>query len=361
MISIILATTAALSFSKPQTLAGVTLGDDIARVLLEHPNAHRAISGSAQWWSWTGPAGGTITITADDTGVVTRVSFLAGSDRTAKVALPCVGRFAVQDSDSLLNLALQKTPCSAFNGDRYGLPDGSLVEIRFSAPDDGQLIGATWYRRTATNPSPVGGMREVLDYLQPAIANLRGARIYYAATCQTPKSEFPRFVFPPVWLERPFPGSTGLEAVQQIFREDPNVIVSRDSSELPRITIGNPSTAILETKIDALHFDESEQYTPLSVIDKIPTVPQVRNAERSLNVYPFWIIDHILGGPAPGEPHLPNVLRNVTVDQTLDEVARTFGGIVIYGVCSQPGSKQMFRLNFVDRPGSHTDSATGPF
>jgi hypothetical protein len=361
MISIILATIAALSFSKPQTLAGVTLGDNIARILSGHPNAHRSIRGSAQWWSWTGPGTGTITITADDAGVVTRVSFLAGSDRTAKVALPCVGRFAEQDSDSLLNLALQKTPCSAFDGDRYGLPDGSLVEVRFSAPDDGQLVGATWYRRTATNPSPVGGMREVLDYLRPVIANLAGARIYYAATCQTPKSESPRFVFPTVWLERPFRGSKGLEAVQQIFREDPNVIVSRDSSELPRITIGNPSTAILQTKINAIHFDESEQYTPLSAIDEIPTVPQVRNAERSLNVYPSWMIDNILSGPAPGEPHLPNVLRDVTVDQTLDEVARTFRGIVIYGVCSQPGSKQIFRLNFVYKPGSHTDSATGPF
>jgi hypothetical protein len=352
MISIILATIAALpSFSKPQTLAGVTLGDNIARILSEHPEAHRSIRGSAQWWSWTGPGAGTITITTDDAGVVTRVSFLAGSDRTAKVALPCVGRFAEQDSDSLLNLALQKTPCSAFDGDRYRLPDGSLVEVRFSKPDDGQLIGATWYRRTATNPSPVGGMREVLDYVQPAIANLDGARIYYATTCQTPKSESPRFVFPTVWLERPFPGSTGLQAVQQIFREDPNVVVSGDSSALPRITIGNPSTAILETKIDALHFDESEESTPLSAIDKIPTVPQVQAAERTWNVYPSWNIDHILRGPAPGEPHLPNVLRNVTFDQTLDEVARTFGGIVIYGVCSQPGSKQMFRLNFVSKTG----------
>jgi hypothetical protein len=354
MISMVLAAIGALpSFSKTQTLAGVILGDNVAGILAEHPNARRSTRGSAQWWSWSGPGQGTITITADDAGVVTRVSFLAGSDRTAKVALPCVGHFAEQDSDTLLNLALQKTPCSAFDGDRYALPDGSLVEVRFNAPDDGQFIGATWYRRTATNPSPVGNMRDVLDYLQPAIANLDGARIYYAATCQTLKSEFPRFIFPTVWLERPFPGTTGLEAVRQIFREDPNVVVSGDSSELPRITIGNPSTAILQTKISAVYFDESEQYAPLSAIDKIATVREVRAAERTLNVYPSWMIDHILGAPAPGEPRLPNVMRNVTVDQTLNEVARTFRGTVLYGACSQPGREHMFRLNFVHKPGGH--------
>ncbi|MGC2405114.1 MAG: hypothetical protein WA431_01755, partial [Candidatus Cybelea sp.] len=59
------------------------------------------------------------------------------------------------------------------------------------------------------------------------------------------------------------------------------------------------------------------------------------------------IIDHLAGGPVKGAPHLPELMQNVTLDEQLDAVARTFKGIVTYGVCVQPNGKSLFRLGFV--------------
>jgi hypothetical protein len=50
------------------------------------------------------------------------------------------------------------------------------------------------------------------------------------------------------------------------------------------------------------------------------------------------VTDMILVQPAGGLPHLPGVLTDLTVDQALDVVAKTFRVIVLYGFC--PSSAQ---------------------
>jgi hypothetical protein len=40
-------------------------------------------------------------------------------------------------------------------------------------------------------------------------------------------------------------------------------------------------------------------------------------------------------GPDENLPHLPEAISNVTMDQALDLVALTFGGIVEYGTCEK--------------------------
>ena len=114
-----------------------------------------------------------------------------------------------------LELALRKTACSAFSGTTYTLPDRSVVEVRFSAPGDGQLVEAIWYRPSDKNPSPVGHVNAVADYLRPVLKYVGGAaRIYYAGKCQAPEA---------IYLEPPQQGVTGITAVRQVFRDDPSV------------------------------------------------------------------------------------------------------------------------------------------
>jgi len=40
-------------------------------------------------------------------------------------------------------------------------------------------------------------------------------------------------------------------------------------------------------------------------------------------------------------------MKDLTVDQALDAVARTFGGIVIYETCAQQSGKRLVSLDFV--------------
>jgi hypothetical protein len=173
---------------KTSTLAGVTLGSNLTQVLSEYPGAQQSPN-PGQRWVWSRRGGGTVTVTADDIGKITRVDFVANEGQENNIDLPCVAAFPVHGSDASLDLALNKTPCSAFSGATYGLPDRSVVEVRFG-PGGGQLIEAIWYRPSEQNPSPVGHMHAVIHYLRPTLAYVGGvARIYYAAACQAAEKD----------------------------------------------------------------------------------------------------------------------------------------------------------------------------
>jgi hypothetical protein len=330
------------------TLAGVTLGSNLTQVLSEYPGAQRSAN-PGQRWVWSRRRGGTVTVTADDLGNITRVDFVADKGPDNDIDLPCVGAFPVRDSDVNLNLALGKTPCGAFNGAAYALPDRSLVDVRFDGPDNRRLIEATWYRPSDQNPSPVGHMSAVIRYLRPALQYVGGAaRIYYAGECQAPgkdTSDFWQLVFPAVYLQPPRQGATEITAVRQIFRDDPNVTVMQDRDGMLRITIGSVSTAILQTRIQTLALDPIEQYSAPSAVVRIENAPELRTAERRLDVHlKQGMINIIVSGPIPGAPHLPKLMQNVTADEALDSVARTFKGIVTYGICKQPDGKSLFQF-----------------
>ncbi|MGA2759586.1 MAG: hypothetical protein ABSF08_04585 [Candidatus Cybelea sp.] len=267
------------------TLAGVTLGSNLTQVLSEYPGAQRSAN-PGQRWFWRRHGGGTVTVTADDLGNITRVDFVADKGQDNSIDLPCVAAFRVQDSHANLESALNKTACSVFNGATYGLPDRSEVEVRFDGLGDGQLIEAVWYRPSDENPTPVGHMKAVIDYLRLVLPNWGVARIYYAGECQAPgrdsTSGFWQLRFPAVYLEPPQAGATGITAVRQVFRDDPNVAVMQDRSGMLRISIGNVWTEILQTSMPSVTLDPSEQYTALSALDKIAITADTDTKERGL-------------------------------------------------------------------------------
>lgn len=192
-------------------------------------------------------------------------------------------------------------------------------------------------------------MRAVSDYLQQYVGE--AARIYYAGECQAQEKDSTsglwQLLFPVVYLQPPRQGATGITAVRQIFRGDPNVAVMQDRSGMLRITIGSVSTAILQTRIQTLTLNPYAQYSAPSAVVTIGNVPELHTAERRLNAYRnLETIDIIVSGPIPGAPHLPKLMQNVTVDEALDSVVRTFKGIVTYGICRQPDGKNLFHFGY---------------
>lgn len=330
-----------------RSLAGVTLNSNITQVLSEHPEAQGSANARGHWWRWSRREGGTVTVTADDTDQITRVDFQADRGQDGNIDLPCVGAFPVQDSDVDLNAALSKTPCSAFNGADYGVPDRSLVDVRFDGFGGGQLVEATWYRPSAHNPSPVGHMHSIIDYLRPALENVgEVARIYYASECPMKRNELDS-----VWLEPPLQGATGIDAVRQIFRDDPSVTVTQDRSGMVRIVIGSVSSTVLQTRLPSLTLNPFAQYTAASAVDEIAFTADSYAKERRL---PFrlapYLIDHLASGPGAGRPHLPATMQNITIDGALDAVAKTFSGIAVYSECGEPDGKILFRPGFIYMP-----------
>jgi hypothetical protein len=187
--------------------------------------------------------------------------------------------------------------------------------------------------------------RPVLKVLWPVLqtANKAG-RIYFNAIC--PPTENYALAFPRLEMHPPATNASGLAAVRSIFRNKRIVTVVEDTPGIIRIRTGKVPDAILRTRISALSLTPIEQYNPLPAIWAIENAAEVRSAAESLHiVVPIRAINMPVMRPAEGLPHLPGELSNVTMDQALDMVARTWSGIVLYGVCTRPST---YEVSFAD-------------
>lgn len=172
----------------------------------------------------------------------------------------------------------------------------------------------------------------VIDYLRPMLKSVgSAARIYYAGECRPAEfdtSKKLQLLFPTVDLQPPAHGATGADAIRQVFRADGNVRVTQDQSGIVRIAIGNVQTALLQTKLASLTFDSRARYSAAFAMLNIENAPELRAAENTLQINPIPLesID-IIGGPTPGESHLPQSMRGLSAGAALDSIARTFKGI----------------------------------
>lgn len=176
--------------------------------------------------------------------------------------------------------------------------------------------------------------RVVLKYFWPALGyGEKVGRIYYSATCQPNvnlAASFPRLDVRPASN-----GKSGVAAVRDIFREEKNISVKEVDSGIIRVKIGSVPNAVLRARISNLILTPEEQYNYWLAIFKIENAPEVQSAMQELKIgIPPRTVNIGIAQPADGLPHLPDVITNVTMDQALDLVAKTFGGIVIYEFCT---------------------------
>jgi hypothetical protein len=175
----------------------------------------------------------------------------------------------------------------------------------------------------------------LMKYLRPVLKPVGGAaRIYYVGTCYRNGDVS---VFPRLKLQPPSNGAVGLVAVRKIIQNDKRVTVAKDQSGIIRINIGRLPSPILQTKIRSLKLKPEEQYTDLlalQVIEKAKEVDAaVKPGEDAFNKRgggEVVVSSILVQTPTEGFPHLPAVMKNVTLDRALDSVAQTFGDIVTY-------------------------------
>jgi hypothetical protein len=128
-----------------ESLAGVSLGATLAELRSEHPDAEVRRNGAGSRWTWKTPAGGTVTVLADNGERVVKVSFMADRGEADSVDLPCVKIFPVQDSHVNFDAAIDQKTCVPMGSNKYRLNDGSILEVFFGDPGDGQLQLVRWY------------------------------------------------------------------------------------------------------------------------------------------------------------------------------------------------------------------------
>jgi len=224
---------------------------------------------------------------------------------------------------------------------RFGLAFAYLV-----------LVGAA-VNLAAADGAPKGEIESqrnldaVLNFLRPAFTFEGGpARISYATVCIRDGAFLP---FPKLQVRPPSTGETGFNAVREIFRDDKRVKVTQNRSGIVTITVGEPLTDILETRILRLALPPKEQYNaqlkPVSPVD----TEEFRSAERALGIkVPPSVLGYNVVEPTKGLPHLPSSLRNITVDEALDRIARTFHVAILYSSCpAQSNQPRMIMFDSV--------------
>lgn len=198
------------------------------------------------------------------------------------------------------------------------------------AVDPRELAASTGVSRDVSKRNEVA----VLEALRPIIsASNKAIRVYYrASACATNGDDEP-VPFPSVKL-RPAKAKTGVAAVREIFGDDRNVAVTEEPPGTIRVWIGKVTTTILQTKLTSIDLSPFERYNQTMAIAAIQDTKELQGAARALRLMAVADAGGLVAHPAKGLPHLPAVIRDVTVDQALDLVASTFRNVVVFGMCS---------------------------
>lgn len=195
---------------------------------------------------------------------------------------------------------------------------------------------------------------DVLKYLRPALKSAGSGRIYYSTVCSA--NDNTALPFPHVDVGPPSKDKRDLAAVREIFKNKKEVIVTEDLSRMIRISIGKPSSAILQTRIHSLTLTPDQQYNPGLAVIAFETAREVKSAERELGfAHPLTLLDMNVSEPEKGKPHLPTSVKDITLDQALDLIAKTFGGIVMYGTCAHSKGERLYTLDYVGDVGVEDD------
>lgn len=184
----------------------------------------------------------------------------------------------------------------------------------------------------------------VLDSVWPLLESERKvARIYYRAVC--PSEESYPLIFPRVDVTPPTMQPDALERIRSVFIGSQDLVtVTEPETGVIKIRIGSVSGSILRTRISKLDLDLISQYNAQFAIFAIEKAPEIRKAMSTLNLrIPARLNNILMSTPDATRPHLPAHLSDLTMDEALDLVAKTWGGIVVYGECGRP---DMFDIYF---------------
>jgi len=221
-----------------------------------------------------------------------------------------------------------------------------LCVLAFAAANRTEWVeAASSSTQLVSPPESVLNERAVLKYLWPALDNgAKVSRIYYRGKCKP--DAHPGASFPQLDVQPPSKGRNGVAAVRDVFRHEKHVSVKEADPGVIRVRIGSVPDAVLRVRLSNLVLTPEEQYNYWPAIFKIQSAPEVQSTMQELKIrIPARTISIGIAQPADGLPRLPGVLTNVTVDQALDLVAKTFRGIVLYGFCTPPGQ---YEIDFAD-------------
>jgi hypothetical protein len=154
--------------------------------------------------------------------------------------------------------------------------------------------------------------------------------------------------FPDFKTQAPEPRTTDLAAIRSVFKNSNKISIKRDRLGVVELTFGNVTTSVLQTRINSVALEPLARYNPTMALDAIGETEEVKAAMRKAKLeFPLAVTDMFVVTPEKGRPHLPAKLDDITVEQVLDLIAKTFKGISTYGVCEGEGNRRLLSMDFL--------------
>ena len=142
--------------------------------------------------------------------------------------------------------------------------------------------------------------------------------------------------------------STDLTRVSYLFAKSKKVTISRGRSGQLRIFVGDVSDELLTTKINLVSFGPTERYNAIDAIIAITQTKEIQSKLRELGVeQPLTAYPGARQEPDRRVPHLPVSIKNVTMEEALDQVAETLGCLIIYAGWTVNGA-HLFNVDFAN-------------
>jgi hypothetical protein len=168
-------------------------------------------------------------------------------------------------------------------------------------------------------------------------------RVYIHSKCLGDSQDV--LFFPALEVKSRRIGKAGPAAIQEALAKNKNVEVGLRRPGIIGISFGNVSNDLLRTKIHTLRFGLPQRYNYQKAIAAIIDTEEVQRKMREVRIEaaPVLAIYPIVGAD-PKLPHLSASMTDLTMDEALDRVAKTFGGLVIYEECQGQGSTRLFSV-----------------
>jgi hypothetical protein len=184
-------------------------------------------------------------------------------------------------------------------------------------------------------------IRQLLTAVKP---EGKSVRLDYRGACEASNSDV--ISFPSIKLSSPGEAGGSLSKVTEMLRDNRDISVNGEAGGIIRVKVAGVSGAILQTKIALITLDRDEQYDPNAAILAILNAKEVQSAANQTHTRLALSVGGLENIPSKGMPHLEKSWKNVTVDQALDGVLRTFPGLVEYKECVRPNGDSLFNIRF---------------
>jgi len=131
--------------------------------------------------------------------------------------------------------------------------------------------------------------------------------------------------------------------IRRLFPKDLQVEMLHSYPKVVSIRLEHVGVRVFSRKIATLKLNRLQQYEPSVALGALESTAEFRSAEKENGLSPVFPDPFsYLGEPNESDPHLPPELRNVTLNQVADLIAKTFGGVVVYQECPSTGEFRLY-------------------